>query len=228
MDPEIKKRFTMVIGSKTFHRIARILNFSNKRVLDMGCGFGEYMQRMRKDSVGITTNPDEVEFGKVNNIDLRIGNVEKLKETIKPGEKFDVFWGNNLFEHLLSPHSFLVHMKEFSTPDTRVVLGVPVVPKIELLMKLKKYRGPLASPHVNFFTKRTLALTVQYAGWEVEQIRPFIFSNQFLDALVSNFAPHMYVVAKNIDEYKYPPKKMKEWVHDPLYQDLIKIMHKTG
>lgn len=224
MDSEISKRFELTKNSKTYARIARILGFAEKRVLDMGCGFGEYMQRMRKDSVGITTNPDEVDYGKRHNIDLRLGNVEKLKETIRPEERFDMFWGNNLFEHLLSPHAFLVHMKEFSTPDTRIVLGVPVVPKIETMMKLRKYRGPLASPHVNFFTKRTLSLTAQYAGWKVEQIRPFIFSNKFLDSLVSNFAPHMYVVAKNIDDYRYPPKKMKEWVHDPMYQDLIKIM----
>ena len=66
MNIEIEKRFKMVNDSRTFKRIADTYNTYDKRVLDMGCGYGEYMQRFGKNSVGITTTQAEVDFGKEN------------------------------------------------------------------------------------------------------------------------------------------------------------------
>lgn len=224
-DNEVKRRYENVWNSTTFKHIADTLDLSGKRLLDLGCGFGEYMQRAKKGSVGITTTPSEVVYGKRHNVDIRLGNVEKLKHTMSTDERFDVFWANNLFEHLLSPHSFLVNLKQFAKPDTLLVLGVPMVPRIQSLMKLKKFRGALASPHINFFNKKTFELTARYAGWDVQYIRPFIFNNSTLDGIVSELAPHLYLVARNNPNYSYPIKKLKEWENDPHYHSLIDIMN---
>lgn len=99
--------------SKTFARIAKLYNLPNKRVLDIGSGVGSYMQRFGPNSVGITTRQDEVDLGKQISRDIRFANAETLKEKLSPDEKFDVIWCNNIFEHLLSPHSFLVNLKNF-------------------------------------------------------------------------------------------------------------------
>ena len=224
MDNQIKKRFESVYNSRTFKKISETLNLQEKRVLDLGCGYGEYMQRFGKNSTGITTTPDEVGYGKKYNIDIRAGNVELLDKTISPKENFDAFWANNIFEHLLSPHAFLVNLKQFAKDDSLLILGVPMIPKIESLTKLQKFRGALASPHINFFTKTTLELTVRYAGWEIIDIRAFFFNTPYLDRSLSPFMPHLYLVAKNNVTYKYPPKKIKEWSDDAHYKDLLNIM----
>ena len=91
------------------------------------------------------------------------------------------------------------------------------------LMKINKFKGALASSHINFFTRETLRLTVQSSGWRVEDIRPFIFRNKFLDRFFSFFAPHLYVVAYNNAKFVYPEKKLKEWEKEPYYQELLKI-----
>jgi 2-polyprenyl-3-methyl-5-hydroxy-6-metoxy-1,4-benzoquinol methylase len=59
------------------------------------------------------------------------GNVETLDE-LKIEERFEGIWSNNLFEHLLSPHAFLIRLKTMVRPDTRLVLGVPVLPRIRV------------------------------------------------------------------------------------------------
>ncbi len=220
----IQKRFKDVIASRTFRNIAETLGLKEKRVLDLGCGYGEYMQRFGKDSVGITTTPAEVAYGESHHIDLRAGNVELLHQTIASTENFDAFWANNLFEHLLSPHAFLVHLKQFAKDDTLLILGVPMVPKIEPLMKIKKFRGSLASPHINFFTKKTFQLTIERAGWDVIDNRSFFLPVPALDRIISPLMPHLYIVAKNNPHYTYPPKKVKEWEDDGHYADLLKIM----
>lgn len=224
MEKEIEKRFKMVYSSSTFKRIADTYNTYDKKVLDMGCSYGEYMQRFGKNSVGITTTQAEVAFGKANNIDLRFGNVELLQNTLPLQKEFDLFWGNNLFEHLLSPHAFLVNLKQYAKDDALLILGVPMVPKVTSLTKIPKFRGSLASPHINFFTKDTFQFTVERAGWEVLDIRSFAFSSKALDRATNMLMPHLYLIAKNNPSYTYPLKKIKEWEDDSHYASLLSIM----
>jgi hypothetical protein len=93
-------------------------------------------------------------------------------------------------------------------------------------MKITKFRGALAGAHVNFFTRETLRLSAQFAGWNVLDIRPFIFSNKILDFFASFFAPHLYVVAQNNQQFRYPDKKLKEWKDEPHYRKVIEIANK--
>ncbi len=216
------KRFEPVSRSGTFNRILDILSLSDKKVLDLGCGYGEYLIKFGKGSLGITSTIEEVEYGAARNIRIVKGNVE-LIDTLKLNEQFEGMWANNLFEHLLSPHSFLIKLKTVAKNDTLLVLGVPVVPRIASIMKIRKFRGALASAHINFFTRETLRLTVQRGGWRVRDIRPFTFKNTLLDRLFSFFAPHLYVVAYNDTAFMYPEKKLKEWQDEPHYQELLRI-----
>lgn len=225
MENEIEKRFKMVKSSSTFKRIADEYRTESKKVLDMGCGHGEYMQRFAKNSVGITTTKSEVAYGLAHGIDIRFGNVELLQHTLPLQKEFDMFWGNNLFEHLLSPHAFLVNLKQYAKDDAILILGVPMIPKIFNLTKLRKFRGSLASPHINFFTKESFRLTAERAGWEVLEIRSFFFKSKMLDKLTSVFMPHLYLVAKNKASYTYPIKKVNEWEDDTHYASLLSIMN---
>ena len=53
-------------------------------------------------------------------------------------------------------------------------------------------------------------------------MRPFIFKNRVLDRLVRPIAPHVYVVARNDVHFKYPQKKVKEWIADEHYSELLR------
>jgi SAM-dependent methyltransferase len=213
--------------SRTFKNIRDLYSLSNKSVLDIGCGFGEYLRLFGKGSVGITTTQDEIEYGKKNNLNIRFGNAEKIETIDLNNKKFDAIWANNLFEHLLSPHAFIIKLKKISNNNAVAVIGVPVIPKIVSLINLSWFRGTLASNHINFFTRNTLQLTVERAGWNVSTVRPFIFKNRILDLIVRPFAPHLYVIAKNNPNFEYPPKKIKEWISDEYYSELLSLGKKN-
>jgi SAM-dependent methyltransferase len=221
----IDKRFAPVHSSRTFNRILDTLNLRTKKTLDLGCGYGEYLVEFGKNSVGITTTLAEIEYGKQKNLRILRGNVEFIDE-IGLKESFEAIWANNLFEHLLSPHSFLIKLKTIAQPETILILGVPTVPRLTSIMHLGRFRGALAGAHVNFFTRETLRLTVERAGWKVEAARSFYFGNVFLDWLFSFFAPHIYIVAKNNMDFRYPDKKLSEWKDEAHYQKLISIVNK--
>lgn len=215
-------RFAPVATSKTFNRILDALNLRDTKTLDIGCGYGEYLVQFGPGSVGLTTTLAEIEYGKGHGLNIVKGNAE-LIDSLGFDKLFEAIWANNLFEHLLAPHAFLLKLKKVARANGLLILGVPVIPAIPRLMNFNKFRGALAVAHVNFFTRLSLKLTVERAGWRVAAIRPFIFSNGFLDFLASFIAPHLYVVAHNDLDFKYDPKKLKEWKDDPHYKHLLDI-----
>ena len=123
----------------------------------------------------------------------------------------------------VAPHAFHINLKRLASKDAVVILGVPVVTKRGSLTGLRWLRSPMASNHVNFFTKDTHRLTAKCAGWEVPTVRPFIFENELVDFLISPIAPHLYLVARNKPDFKCPPKKMHEWEGGEYYKDLLSI-----
>jgi SAM-dependent methyltransferase len=209
--------------SKTFNKIVNKFDLKNKKVLDIGCGEGDFLAFFGNGSVGITTTQAEVEKGIKKNLNIIFGNAELIDE-LSLSKDFEVIWANNFFEHILSPHSFLIRLKRISKEKSILILGVPIIPKLNFLLRLNKFRGALASNHINFFDKKTLELTVERAGWKVKGSRSFVFSNIFLDKIFSLFfSPHIYIVAENDMEFKYPEKKIKEWEGDAYYKNLLKL-----
>ncbi len=215
-------RFDPVASSKTFNRILDGLSLRDTKTLDLGCGYGEYLVKFGAGSVGVTTTLAEVEYGKTHKLNIVKGNVE-LIDTLGLDRSFGAIWANNLFEHLLAPHAFLIKLKTITKPEGLLILGVPVIPVIPAMMKVNKFRGALAVAHVNFFTRESLKLSVERAGWKVSTVRPFIFSNKILDTVASYFAPHLYVVASNNADFKYDVKKLKEWKDDAHYKSILDI-----
>ena len=207
-DHSIEKRFKNTSASKTFRHIIATFDLGTKAVLDLGCSYGEFLTHFGPGSVGITIAREEVAYGRERGLDIRYGNVEA--DDFSVGRTFDVVFANNLFEHLYAPHRFLTSVRRYLSPGGILILGVPCVPMLAFLMHVSKFRGSLASSHINFFTRRTLRLTVERAGWDVHMVRGFRLSQGVLDALLNPLYPHFYVVATPRRGFAYSEKRMKE------------------
>ncbi len=224
----IRSRFAPVAASSTFRRIRTRFNLSGKKVFDIGCAFGEHLVLFGKGSVGLTNSSEEAAFSKEMSTTVLVGNAERL-DALELPRPFDAIWANNLFEHLLSPHSFLINLKTIAKSDTLLILGVPVIPKVSSLVSLRRFRGALAVAHINFFTRETLVLTAERAGWRVREVRPFLISLAWLDTLLGFFAPHLYVIAENDSSFRYPDKKSLEWsADDSMYARLFSATQESS
>ena len=97
MEPKIEKRFENTSKSKTFQNIVRTFDLDKKRVLDIGCSFGEFVARFGEESTGITITQDEVTYGKKKGLDIRYGNIESDDFVLE--EKYDaIFSPKEIFE----------------------------------------------------------------------------------------------------------------------------------
>lgn len=208
LDQKIEQRFAGVASSATFRNIISYHQLDKKTVLDIGCSYGEFLAHFEKGSVGVSISPDEASYGRSKGLNIQEGNIEDSKFDID--QKFDIIFANNIFEHLLAPHTFLITIKKFLKPGGVLILGVPCIPKIVTLMKLAKFRGSLATGHINFFTKDTLIQTVLHAGWNVISIRGHHFSNSIIDRLLNPVYPHFYVSAQIDRDFDYSEKRKKE------------------
>lgn len=219
-DGSVSNRFDAVKVSKTFQRICNNFRLGEKKVLDLGCAYGEHLVLFGTGSVGVTVSDEEVDYGIREGLPIVKGNVEYI-DTLFTSEKFSTVWANNLFEHLLAPHVFLMKLKEVTEKEGTLLLGVPVVPRIATLMRLRRFRGALSVAHTNFFTRETLRLTVERGGWRVVDTRPFWTTVAPLDRLLGFIAPHLYIVAQNDASFSYDEKKVKEWSDDSRYSELL-------
>lgn len=226
MDDLKERRFLLASRSRTFRNIIKEFSLNEKKVLDLGCSYGEYTTHFGKGSIGISSNPKEVDIGVRRGLDIRFGGVENLVDMDLPRD-FECIWANNIFEHLLSPHSFLMTLKKLANPKCLLILGVPVIPFPFLLTIFRKFRGIFSPAHVNFFNWRTLKFTVEYAGWDVSQVRPFITSIRVLDKCVMPMIPHIYIIARNNTSFVYSRDKLQEWEHLPHYQYLLEITNQS-
>lgn len=208
MSEKLERRFSDVSKSQTFRNIVSTFSLDRKRVLDIGRSYGEFLSHFGPGSVGLSIEPEEVKYGVHRGLDIRLGNIEE--DEILSGERFDVIFANNIFEHLYSPHAFLVKVKHYLKPGGLLILGVPCIPLVPLLTRVGKFRGAFASGHINFFTRTTLLHTVLRAGWSVSSIRGFHFMNRFIDHLFDLIYPHLYVEAYPDPDFRYPEKRLRE------------------
>lgn len=198
---------TKVSTSRTFSHLRDIFGLEEKTVLDIGCSEGYYLRHFGKGSVGLTLIDEHIAQGRADGLTIIKANIEDPDFSMP--EQFDVLWANNLFEHMNAPHLFLAKARELTNPGGLLILGVPLIPHVPFLTKLRKFRGAYAVSHVNFFTRRTLIETVHAGGWRVQEARLFYFKNAWLDALLTPIIPHVYVVAQPDQNFAYPEKRLK-------------------
>ena len=193
MNDRVELRFENVAKSNTFNNIIEQFDLKNKEVLDIGCSYGEFLVNFGNNSLGITISKDERAYGSSRGLNIILGDIEN--EDLLINKRFDYIFANNIFEHLNSPHKFLIKIKEYLKPGGKLILGVPCIPKLGFLVNFSKFRGALAMEHVNFFTKNTLLKTVERGDWKIEEERSFYFNNRFLDFCLNCISPHFYIVA---------------------------------
>lgn len=211
----IQERFKLTKKSRVFNNLLKIYQLDKKKVLDIGCSYGEHLIHFGKGSKGIDIVPQHLEYCKKINLEVVGGNIEN---SIPLNETFDVIWCNNLIEHLVAPHLFLIRLRKLLRDDSILILGAPIIPKIFILRRLRRFRGYLAQAHLNFFTPATLRLTVERAGYRVKENRSFYFRNSLLDKLLNLITPHVYLICQKTRNFQYPPKRLE--IFTPKFQNL--------
>lgn len=171
---------------KQFSEWIRKFQLENAKILEVGCGKGEYLEIMREAGGKVygTEHLDE----SVNVCRERGLTVEQIyfdhgDEKLKNGP-FGGFFILNWLEHIPDLHTFLQGICNNLTPDAA---GLVEVPNFNMMLK-KGLSAEFTADHLYYFTEETFRVTLESCGFQVLSCRP-VWHDYILSANVRRKQP---------------------------------------
>lgn len=199
-----------------------------RRVLDAGCGYGASLLYFGPGSLGLELDSDASSFARA--IGLPVAQLDVQSEnfaTDVPDAAFDVVWCCAVLEHVESPHTFLVRLRDKLASGGLVILTVPTIPRSRLSEAAAKLVFRIAArgrprelsytsrDHINGFSDRSFTFMVERAGFQVLQVTaglPPLGPLNRLEPLLVGRWDRVTVVARKIDDFDYGPKTVRKIV----------------
>lgn len=120
--------------------------YQGKKVLDMGCGTGDYLQAFGPDAIGIDASLYNLKMCKKKGLNVQKHDLNKALP-FKSGT-FDVVFCSHVMEHLDSPINGLREMNRVLRPGGTVIIGLPTdysLPRVFIDNFFKAHPGHLYS-----------------------------------------------------------------------------------
>ncbi len=148
---------------------------AGERVLDLGCGAGRFLAALgeaRAHPVGVELAQEAVDRARAN---VPGADVRLLEDdTIPAGHgEFDLVWCSEVLEHIPDVGQALYEVRRVLKPGGRLLATVPYHGRLQAagiaLTRFDAHFDPLGQ-HVRFFTRSSLAATLDACGLEPQRI----------------------------------------------------------
>jgi|GEM_PF-689110 len=205
-------------------------------VLDIGCGDGllmEYLKKRGLECAGVDISSQAISICAGRGLDCRQADItERLPFN---NSSFDNVLLIDVLEHIFQPGEVL--KEAYRVSRKFVFISVPNFVSLPARFQVFLGRVPenntARDGHVYWMTWRVILDLLTETGFKVVETQPNTFWEDVPIVCVvttflkrkwpSLFAPHQYVVAINDPSFVYPAKKLKEWVADDHYKELLVI-----
>lgn len=166
---------------KQFKDFVQEYSLEDKKIIEIGCGRGEYlslMDKFIKKTYGLEHLKDSVINGKKEKLRIIEGFIENEKDDIK-NAPFDAFYIMNFLEHLPDTNSVL---KGIRKNLTETAVGIVEVPNFDMMLKQNLF-SEFTRDHLFYFTKKTLKSTLKQNGFDVVNCKE-IWHDYIISAVV--------------------------------------------
>jgi 2-polyprenyl-3-methyl-5-hydroxy-6-metoxy-1,4-benzoquinol methylase len=140
---------------------------TDARVLDVGCGSGEFLLEMRAagwDAQGLETDARAVARAREHGLDVREG---ALEDGVYPPSSFDAVTLSHVLEHLPDPVGTLRTCRRILRDDGVLWLATPNLASEGHARYGRAWRGLEPPRHLVLFTPSALVRAVEQAGFHV-------------------------------------------------------------
>jgi 2-polyprenyl-3-methyl-5-hydroxy-6-metoxy-1,4-benzoquinol methylase len=154
---------------------------ARKRILEPGCGRGEYLELMAScgaDVSGTEYGPESVRFCRDRGLEVEPVYFEHGTERL-PAAPFDAFFMLNWLEHIPSPSAFLQAVRGNLRAGAA---GLVEVPNFDMILK-HGLLTEICAEHLYYFSEKTLRNTLENNGFDVISCRP-VWEDYILSAEV--------------------------------------------
>ncbi len=167
------------------HEILEIIPQGDHRILDIGCGTGATLKRLKDcgkamETCGIEMNRDASIIAKQQADMILTGDAGTIDI---PFEKnyFDYILFCDILEHCYNPDQILEKYASYLKDEGLVIASIPNIKYYKILCKLifldrfeYQNEGILDKSHIRFFTKREIVNLFSRSGYEILSIMPKI------------------------------------------------------
>jgi SAM-dependent methyltransferase len=213
VSPEMKE-----FRLRQFSGFVQRFSLQGKKIVEIGCGRGEYLSLMQQCGVeahGLEHAAESVADCLRGGLRVSQGYVQgdDFRASDAP---FDAFYILNFFEHLPDPNSTLAGIRNILTEDA---VGLVEVPNFDMILR-KNLFSEFVSDHLTYFTAHTLQTTLACNGYDTidcrEEWHEYLISatvkkRKRLD--LSHFADDRARIKAHLDDYirRFPAKKVAIW-----------------
>ena len=203
---------------KQFGSFIQKYSLKGKKVIEIGCGRGEYLSLMQQfgvDAYGLEHSEESVMQCIKNGLKVSRGFVESSNYRINH-VPFDAFYMLNFLEHLPDPNSTLRGIFNNLTDDA---VGLVEVPNFDMILRNKLF-SEFIGDHLFYFTKETLSSTLKQNGFEIIECNE-VWHDYIISAIVkkrekldiSHFYKYQEQLKNEIEEYirRFKDKKVAIW-----------------
>jgi 2-polyprenyl-3-methyl-5-hydroxy-6-metoxy-1,4-benzoquinol methylase len=185
---------------KQFKYFVDRYNLQGKKVIEIGCGKGEYLELMNQSGAlafGLEHLLESVEFCKQKGLKVERGFIESSSYKLQ-NSPFDAFFVLNFLEHIPDMNSFL---KGIANNLHDEAIGLVEVPNFDMIIE-KKLFSEFIPDHLYYFTEKTLTLILEMNGFDILECKE-VWYDYIISAVVKK-------------------KKQVDLSHFYEYHDLIK------
>jgi SAM-dependent methyltransferase len=144
---------------------------SSPRVLDIGCGVGEYLGVWRAlgwEPEGVEANEAAAALARTRlSVDIHASAVEDLQ---LPEEKFDLITMSHCLEHTYSPGRVLGQAYRWLKPNGRLLVMVPNYDAIDRRLFGERWLGFEVPRHLFHFDERSIRRLLEQQSYRVQRI----------------------------------------------------------
>lgn len=140
------------------------LNSNKNRLLDLGCGNGDFLVFARElgwDVMGLDVDKGAVKATLSKGINAQLGSIESLNKE----DMFDMITLNHVIEHVYNPVELIQECYKHLNPGGKLWLETPNINSIGLNIYKKYWRGLEPPRHLILFNVSSLSKILRDAGF---------------------------------------------------------------
>ena len=159
--------------------------FENAKVLDYGCGAGEFLKHIENDVVTFGFEPNDAARNFAQQKTTKTKFISNLEEIENDSLDAITLW--HVFEHIENQKEMLSLFYQKLKPSGKLIIAVPNCSSYDAIYYQEFWAAYDVPRHIFHFSKKGMEKLMNNENWKLEKIRPLLFDSFYISILSEKY-----------------------------------------